>query len=321
MKTILFFLTMLFAFSACDDLDSDEFYIADEEALEGVAFVDAGIPLLIDLGDGLNGASYQITRPPVRGSLETWRERIFLYRPNEDFTSGQDDFTYRLITTDQVQNRLMTLYAADGEEGQWRPRSDRFSIAPGQRLRQDVLANDRLPTAYFSQLRIPPSVGRVGFNEGLLTFETEADFAGTVELAYELCQPEEACKLALVEIEVGEACPSESTYPIVEEPALPFDPSTYQITQASITGDCLRLEVQYSGGCGTFEVELWQVKGNSENETTPELEVQLHFLENDPCEALLTEELNFDLRPLRVGQRGTLEIQLNTWQEPLLYRY
>ncbi len=320
-QTVVFILPVFFVLSACDNLDSDELIVADETAtLEEVAVVDAGIPLLIDLSEGLTGTDYQITRSPIRGSLEVWQGNIFLYLPDLSFTNGQDDFSYRILTTDQVQSRVKTLYAAQEREGVWRPRSDRFSIAPTQTLQQDILINDFLPTEYTSQLRIPPNTGNLRFDEGKIVFEPDPDFLGTVAFAYELCQPDEGCKLALVEIEVMEACLTANTQPVVEQSTLPFDPSTYEITNVQMTGDCLLLSVQYAGGCESFEAELRHL-GSTESEATFRSDVQLHFFEDDPCEALVTEEINFDLRPLRIGQRGTVEIWLNTWAEPLLYHY
>ena len=79
--------------------------------------------------------------------------------------------------------------------------------------------------------------------------------------------------------------------------SIPTDP--YELNAAAIAGDVLTLEVSYAGGCRDHVFEL--LSSDTFQESAPvELGMVLfHNAGDDPCEAWLTEQLRFDLSPIR----------------------
>jgi len=92
------------------------------------------------------------------------------------------------------------------------------------------------------------------------------------------------------------------------------------IREASVEGDCLYLRFQYGGGCGTID---YQLVANSEivNVLPPQRGVRLALEDNDSCEALLSEIVTFNLKPLRINRTDTVRLSLEGWEENLLYTY
>jgi hypothetical protein len=85
----------------------------------------------------------------------------------------------------------------------------------------------------------------------------------------------------------------------------PDDP--YFLREASVEGDCLYLRFQYGGGCE--EVDFQLVSAFQLGETAPLTRfVRLALDDDDNCEALITEEVTFNLNPLRV--EGDNELRL-----------
>ena len=84
---------------------------------------------------------------------------------------------------------------------------------------------------------------------------------------------------------------------------------SYELGQAAIVNDTLRATVSFGGGCRMHEFTL--VLSNAFMMTDPvRLTATLaHNANDDPCEAWLTEDLVFDLAPVRelYGDRGSQE--------------
>lgn len=100
-----------------------------------------------------------------------------------------------------------------------------------------------------------------------------------------------------------------------------------EFQQVRITGDVLEATVSYGGGCAEHTFAL--VFANVFLESLP---VQMrgllsHDARGDPCRALLTRTLRFDLTPLKEAYRasyrqptGTIILQGN-WERPLRYDF
>jgi len=85
----------------------------------------------------------------------------------------------------------------------------------------------------------------------------------------------------------------------------PDDP--YFLRAASVEGDCLYLRFQYGGGCK--EVDFQLVSAFELGETAPLTRfVRVALDDDDNCEALITEEVTFNLKPLRVEGEEELRI-------------
>jgi hypothetical protein len=95
----------------------------------------------------------------------------------------------------------------------------------------------------------------------------------------------------------------------------------FTITDAFITGDSLRVSVQYGGGCGNIDFDLL-TNGLFMESDPVQLDVLLSFTDNDPCEAVQQRMLCFDLTKLIVlyndsyrTTEGTIIIRLADFDE------
>jgi len=78
----------------------------------------------------------------------------------------------------------------------------------------------------------------------------------------------------------------------------PEEGSNTDILLAEIDGDVLNLEVQYSGGCSDHEFTLYV--SNDFMESNPvQSETVLSHIEQDPCDSVVTDDISFDLLPIR----------------------
>lgn len=85
---------------------------------------------------------------------------------------------------------------------------------------------------------------------------------------------------------------------IKELAEVPIDNAPVTVTSVEIEGDIATLEVSYSGGCGSHEFNLFV--SNIFMESNPvQTESILSHVTEDPCDALVTETLTFDLLPIR----------------------
>lgn len=73
----------------------------------------------------------------------------------------------------------------------------------------------------------------------------------------------------------------------------------YTLNNVTITGDTLKLNVSYTGGCKTHQFTL--VTSGSFLESSPvQLVISIaHNANDDPCEAYPTEDYHFDLNPIK----------------------
>jgi len=111
--------------------------------------------------------------------------------------------------------------------------------------------------------------------------------------------------------------PGASIVHVGDVPAgLPDDPAT--IVSAAVEGDSLALEVRYGGGCEEHGFALYASDAFMESEPVQVGVTLAHDAKGDPCRALLTRDLKFDLAPLREAYRrqyrrnGTIVLQLRS---------
>ena len=104
----------------------------------------------------------------------------------------------------------------------------------------------------------------------------------------------------------------------------PLNNSPFQITEAFVTDDILKILVDYSGGCRTHE---WELKGtyNYKKSQPPKKGLYLvHNSNNDQCRSSLTDTLQFNLNMIRYpGKENnyTVIIQLNNYKKNITYKY
>lgn len=91
---------------------------------------------------------------------------------------------------------------------------------------------------------------------------------------------------------------------IKEYADVPVDNAPVTITHAEINGDVAKLEVSYTGGCKSHEIKL--IVSSLFMESNPvQTESILSHITEDSCDAVVAEELTFDLLPLREFYRRT----------------
>lgn len=78
-----------------------------------------------------------------------------------------------------------------------------------------------------------------------------------------------------------------------------WDMDPYSIEDANIEGDILQVRVRYGGGCREHEFQLVAYSYFMESDPVQADILLSHNSNNDPCFALLTETLTFDLSPLK----------------------
>ncbi len=94
----------------------------------------------------------------------------------------------------------------------------------------------------------------------------------------------------------------------------------YQIEDAKITGDCLKISFSASGCSGdTWDVHL--VESGIVNQSSPTKRYLKLSLENsESCEALLLKEVSFNLRQLQLNS-SVIVFKLQGYDEEIEYRY
>jgi hypothetical protein len=79
----------------------------------------------------------------------------------------------------------------------------------------------------------------------------------------------------------------------------PQDPLT--IEDAGVAGDFLDVRVGYSGGCRTHDIHAVAWGGWMESHPVQVRVYLSHDDRGDPCDAIITRDLRFDLRPLKIA--------------------
>jgi hypothetical protein len=72
------------------------------------------------------------------------------------------------------------------------------------------------------------------------------------------------------------------------------------IISAKVDGDCLKLTLQYGGGCKEHQVDLAFIQPECGTPPLPPPTFEIrHNANSDACKALVTKEYNFDLKGIR----------------------
>lgn len=93
-------------------------------------------------------------------------------------------------------------------------------------------------------------------------------------------------------------CPDYKELYYINSDSLKTDP--VNVSDVKIEGDCLRLTLQYSGGCAEHEVDLVLMVPECATPPLPPPNFQIsHDANGDMCEAWITKEYSFDISGLR----------------------
>jgi hypothetical protein len=87
--------------------------------------------------------------------------------------------------------------------------------------------------------------------------------------------------------------------PLIEMEGASPSASPLKIIDAYVLGDTLAIQISYTGGCRSHEFQLIDTGIATRSIPPQHLLSLVHVLSDDPCEALLTRILFFDLLPLK----------------------
>ncbi|MFX1255286.1 MAG: hypothetical protein ACFFCZ_27035 [Promethearchaeota archaeon] len=125
----------------------------------------------------------------------------------------------------------------------------------------------------------------------------------------------------VVTIEVQDLIISESAYETA-----PRDP--FSSISADIDNDILKVKARYGGGCNEHDFALIASPGFMESNPVQANAVLSHDAHNDSCEALITQDLAFDLSPLKEAWQqayqqtsGIILIHLEVGEESISLTY
>lgn len=104
-------------------------------------------------------------------------------------------------------------------------------------------------------------------------------------------------------------CSSYKEISFLNYDSLKSDPIT--LLSATIEGDCLKLTLQYGGGCEEHQVDLALILPVCGTPPLPPPTFEIrHDAKGDACKALITEEYSFDLSGIREDGKSETEFIL-----------
>ena len=84
------------------------------------------------------------------------------------------------------------------------------------------------------------------------------------------------------------------------------------VMSAKIDGDCLKLSLQYGGGCKDHQVDLALILPECGTPPLPPPTFEIrHNANDDACKALITKEYSFDISGIREEGKNQVEFVLN----------
>lgn len=93
-----------------------------------------------------------------------------------------------------------------------------------------------------------------------------------------------------------------------------------QIINAVVIDDSLSVTFQYSGGCGNIYYDL--ISNKDFLETDPvQKNLRLAFKDEDDCEAGVEITLSFSIKETQISQENSIILNLQGWEQPLVYTY
>lgn len=105
-------------------------------------------------------------------------------------------------------------------------------------------------------------------------------------------------------------CPKYKELYYLNQDSLKTDP--INVLDVKIEGDCLRLTLQYGGGCREHEVDLVLMIPECGTPPLPPPDFRIsHDANGDVCKALITQEYSFDISGIRQEGQSKTDFVLN----------
>jgi hypothetical protein len=95
---------------------------------------------------------------------------------------------------------------------------------------------------------------------------------------------------------------------------------SFHFKNVEIIGNCLKLTIEYGGGCGNVEIKL--IDSGLVMESNPgQRNIRVSFKDEDFCKALVIKEISFDLSPIQIIGDNKVSLNLSNWNKSILYQY
>ena len=98
-------------------------------------------------------------------------------------------------------------------------------------------------------------------------------------------------------------------------------PDVFNITNGEIQGDCLIVSIRASGCSGTNWLADAVSDGSIAKSLPPQRQLRILFTNPELCEALPTRKFGFNLKNMRVSGTNSVLLNLQGWEETLVYKY
>lgn len=94
----------------------------------------------------------------------------------------------------------------------------------------------------------------------------------------------------------------------------------YKFEKINVVENCLEVTIRYAGGCGDIVTSMVD---SEDIEELPQLtrHLSLDLEDNDPCEALITKSVSYDLVEIQVPEAKEIYLDISGWPTPVLYKY
>ena len=87
-----------------------------------------------------------------------------------------------------------------------------------------------------------------------------------------------------------------------------------------LVGDCLEISFRYAGGCGDI---ITTMVDSGDIDDSLQFRRFLRFVleDNDPCEALITKTVSYDLVGIQVAEKKEIRLDISGWPTSIFYKY
>ncbi len=97
--------------------------------------------------------------------------------------------------------------------------------------------------------------------------------------------------------------------------------NNYGITNVVLNGDCLEITVS-SSGCNpnNWDMNLIGVASTT-NIYPPLFHAKVELINNEECLAVFQKTVSFDLTPFQMAGQNTVQIDIDGWNNTIMYQY
>ena len=105
----------------------------------------------------------------------------------------------------------------------------------------------------------------------------------------------------------------------LEQPAKDLKSDFFEIDSLNINGNCLEIVVNYGGGCGDADFNLYYSDSITER-MPPETKFYLVLKDDDPCRSIVHKKLKYSLEFYKdVAKNSGIYLHVSGKEEPVLY--